>query len=209
MPVAGIIGAIVGVVAALGGVFVALFTSGMFEYLGGKKKPSSESIGKEKLKERILSINSPDFPYQLKPSAKTDFELVWKIADAKWLGIFTKERIKTAYRAYIYLDESKHSVRFWQAIDNVEWVAGAPKVHFQKEFFRGKIISQKSYGVQYGIKEDKSFGKVYEYSFDIKQISGPIRKAALDGGWEFVEVMMKKHAMKPESRSYTNYTNTD
>ena len=37
MPVAGIIGGLIGVIAALGGVFVALFATGMFEYQGGRK----------------------------------------------------------------------------------------------------------------------------------------------------------------------------
>jgi hypothetical protein len=198
MPAAGIIGAIIGIAAALGGVFMAFFATGMFEYQGGKKKPGVASIGKEQLRQDILSINSPGLPYQIKPSGKTDLELYWKIADAHWLGVFAKERINKTYRAYIYLDEPKHTVRFWQAIDNVEWVAGAPKVHYQREFFRGKVIYQKSYGVQYGIKEDKSFGKVYEYNFDINQITEPIRKKTLDGGWEFVEVMMKAHAMTPQ-----------
>jgi hypothetical protein len=197
MPVAGIIGAIIGLAAALGSVFVAFYATGMFEYLGGKKKPGVESIGKEKLKEKILAVNTPDLPYQLTPAEKTDFELIWKIADARWLGVFAKERLKQTYRAYIYLDEQKHAVRFWQAIDNVEWVAGAPRIHFQKEFFRGKVIYQKSYGVQYGVKEDRTFGKVYEYQFDVNDIVGPVRKAALDGGWEFVEVMRKRNAMRP------------
>jgi hypothetical protein len=198
MPVAGIIGGIIGVLAALGGVFVALYATGMFEYLGGKKKSRVTPISKELLRQRITDINSVDLPYQIKPSDKTDFELIWKIADARWLGIFSKERISKTYRAYIYLDEAKHTVRLWQAIDNVEWVAGAPKVHFQKEFFRGKVIYQKSYGVQYSVKEDKSFGKVYEYNFDIGQIVGLVKQAALEGGWEYIEVLQKKHAMKPQ-----------
>jgi hypothetical protein len=202
MPVAGVIGAIIGLLAAMGGIFMALFATGMFEYQGGKKKPGVPSISKDSLREQILAVNSPDLPYEIKPSEKTDFELIWKIADAKWLGIFAKESIKTTYRAYIYLDESKHTVRFWEAIDNVEWVAGAPKVHFQKEFFRGKIIYQKSYGVQYGVREDKTIGKVYEYKFDINNIRGPIQKKVLDSGWEFVEVLMKKHAMKPQPQTY-------
>jgi hypothetical protein len=196
---AGIIGGVIGILAALGGVFIALFATGMFEYQGGKKKPGVPSIDKEKMRQDILSVNSPDLPYQIKPSDKTDLELNWKIADARWLGVFARERIQKTYRAYIYLDEAKHAVRFWQAIDNVEWVAGAPKVHFQKEFFRGKVIYQKSYGVQYGVKTDKTFGKVYEYNFDINQVTEPVRKKVLDGGWEFVEVMKKSHAMKPET----------
>jgi len=196
MPVAGIIGAVIGLLAAMGGVFMAIFATGMFEYQGGKRKPAAESIGKDSLRERILGLNSPDLPYQINPSEKTDLELIWKIADAKWLGIFAKESIKQTYRAYIYLDESKHTVRFWEAIDNVEWVAGAPKIHYQREFFRGKIIYQKSSAVQYGIKEDKTIGKVYEYKFDINEIRGPIKQKSLEGGWEFVEVLMKNHAMR-------------
>ena len=197
MPAAGIIGGIIGLLAALGGVFVALYAAGMFEYRGGKKKPGAASIGKEQLYKNILAVNSPGFPYQIKPAEKTDLEIIWKITDARWLGVFAKERLKQTYRAYIYLDESRHAVRLWQAIDNIEWVAGAPKVHFQKEFFRGKVIYQKSYGVQYGVKEDGTLGKVYEYNFDIHDITGPVRKAVLDGGWEFVEVMRKRNAMKP------------
>jgi len=204
MPVAGVIGAIIGLVAALGGVFIAIFATGMFEYQGGKKKPGVPSISKTALRERIVAVNAPDLPYEIKPADKTDFELVWKIADARWLGIFSKEKISKTYRAYIYLDEAKHTVRFWEAIDNVEWVAGAPKIHYQKEFFRGKVIYQKSAAVQYGVREDKTFGKVYEYKFDINQIRGPVQKAALDNGWEFVEVLMKKHAMKPELQTYQN-----
>ena len=120
----------------------------------------------------------------------------WKIVDAKWQGIFAKEKISKTYRAFMALDEVKHTVRYSEAIGSVEWVAGAPKVHFQSEFFRGRIIFQKSYGVQYGVKEDKTIGKVYEYKFDINAIREPIRQAALEGGWEFVEVLMKSHAMR-------------
>lgn len=202
MPLAGIVGAVIGVLAALGGVFIALFATGMFEYQGGKKKPGIPSVTKEDMRKAILAVNSPDLPYEINPSDKTDFELIWKITDAKWLGIFSKEGLKKTYRAYIYLDEARHTVRLWEAIDNVEWVAGAPKIYYQKGFFRGKIIYQKSSSAQYAFKEDKTFGKVYEYKFDINQIRGNIQKQALDGGWEFVEVLMKKHAMKPETGAY-------
>ena len=195
MNIAGIIGGIIGLLAALGGVFIGIYASGAMEYKGGKKKPEAESIGKAALLEQIQKLNSPALSYQIKPSETSDLEITWKIVDAKWLGIFAREKIRKTYRACMTLDEAKHTVRYWAAIDNVEWVAGAPKVHYQREFFRGKIIYQKSYGVQYGVKEDKTIGKVYEYKFDINAIREPIRKVALEGGWEFVEVLMKSHAL--------------
>jgi hypothetical protein len=196
MNIAGIIGAVIGLVAALGGVFVGIWASGVMEYTGGKKKPEAASIGRAALLKNIQALNSPDLPYQIKPSQTSDLEIEWKIVDAKWLGIFAKEKIKQTYRACLVLDEAKHTVRYWEALGSVAWVAGAPKVHFRSEFFRGKIISQKSYGVQYGVKEDKTIGKVYEYKFDINAVRDPIRQAALEGGWEFVTALLKTHAMK-------------
>jgi len=107
-----------------------------------------------------------------------------------------RESLKKTYRACMVLDEGRHAVRYWEILANVEWVAGAPKIHFRSEFFRGKIIYQKSYGVQYAIKEDGKLGKAYEYRFDINAVRGPIRDTVRASGWEFVEVLMKKHALK-------------
>jgi hypothetical protein len=196
MDTLGIIGAGIGLAAALGGVFAAVWATGAFEYLGGKKKPGGSPVSRETLLKQILNLNNPEAAYQIAPSEKSDLEINWKIVDAKWLGIFAKESIRKTYRAYMVLDEPRHTVRYWEAIDNVEWVAGAPKVHYQNEFFRGKIIFQKSYGVQYGVKEDKTWGKVYEYGFDINNIRGPIRDKALENGWEFVEVLRRRNARK-------------
>jgi hypothetical protein len=193
---AGIIGGIIGLIAALAGVFIAIWASGALEYTGGKKNPQSEPIGKEELRQRIIAVNSPDLPYEIKPSEKSDLEIVCKIVDAKWLGIFAKAQLKQTYRACMVLDEAKHTVRYWEAIENVEWAAGAPKVHYRSEFFRGKVIYQKSSGTQYGIKEDNSVGKVFEYNYDINAIRGPVKQAALGGGWEFVEVLRKRNAMR-------------
>jgi hypothetical protein len=192
----GIIGGICGIIAAGAGIWVAIWATGAMEYTGGKLKSRVEPIGKLTLKKQILSLNSPDMPYQIKPSDKSDLEIEWKIVDAHWLGIFAREQLKETYRACLALDELKHTVRYWEAIDRVEWVAGAPKVHYSSEFFRGKIIYQKSAGVQYGIMGDKTLGKIYEYKFDIKTIREPIKQAALKGGWEFVEVLRKRNTMK-------------
>jgi len=74
-------------------------------------------------------------------------------------------------------------------------IGGAPKITFQKEFLRGKILWQKSWGVQYGIREDLTLGKVYEYKFDINEVREPIKKTVEANGWEFVPVLRKSHAV--------------
>ncbi|MFZ3166453.1 MAG: hypothetical protein WA130_02475 [Candidatus Methanoperedens sp.] len=48
--------------------------------------------------------------------------------------------------------------------------------------------------MQYGIKEDMTLGKVYEYKFDVNRVRDPIVKAIEDSGWEFVPVVRKEHA---------------
>ena len=80
----------------------------------------------------------------------------------------------------------------------VRWVAQAngtaPTFAYQRNFFRGRILYQKTWNVQYGIKDDLSFGKVYEIHFDIRNVRNPLKKVIETSGWEFVQVMNKAHA---------------
>ena len=195
MDILVVISVVIAILAAGAGIGVALRATGLFEYIGGKKKPQTAPLSKPQLQERILGLNSSSLPYEIKPARGTDYEIEWKIVDAKWLGVFATEGIRRTYRALMVLDEARYTVRYWESLANVEWVAGAPKVHFQSEFFRGRILFQKSYGVQYGIKPDGTPGKVYEYKYDINALRDPLKKTVEDGGWEFVPVLMKKHAL--------------
>lgn len=77
----------------------------------------------------------------------------------------------------------------------MEWIAGAPTVSYREQFFKGRILFQKSWGIQYGIKEDGTLGKVYDYKFDISMVRNSIKKLVEDNGWEFVPVIRKKNAI--------------
>ncbi len=173
---------------------------GFFQYLGGKKKTPS-AIGKEALKEKILALNSPELPYQITPAKETDFLLEWKIVDAKWYGIFSKERVEKTYHALILLDDNRKTARYYEELGSVEWHIGTdgiskPSVLYRKEFFKGRILFKKSWGVQYGIKESGEFGKVYKYKFDIGYARDPLKKIVLESGWEFVPVVRKKYTLR-------------
>lgn len=184
---------------AAAGVAAMVWGLGYREYLGGKKRSSAtSSLGKDELKQKLLALNSPDSPYELQPSSETDLILTWKIVDAKWYAIFVKERLRKTYRAFIVLDELRTSARYHEELATVQWVAGSegltPKIAYQNQFFKGRILFQKSWGVQYGAKEDLTVGKVYEYNFDIRHVRDPIKKTIADSGWEFVPVVRKEHA---------------
>ena len=186
---------IFGLIAVGAAVWAMLWGMGFFQYLGGKKKTPS-AIGKDALKEKIIALNSPELSYQIMSAKETDFLLEWKIADAKWYGIFSKEKVAKTYRAFILLDDNRKTVRYYEELGNVEWHVGtdgisAPSVRYREEFFKGRILFKKSWGAQYGIKEDKTLGKIYEYKFDVGYARDPLKKIIEANGWEFVPVVRK------------------
>lgn len=199
MALIGVLFSIFGSITVGAAIWIMLWGMGFFQYLGGKKK-SPSAIGKEALKEKILVLNSPELPYQIMPAKETDFLLEWKIADAKWYGIFSKERVEKIYHAFILLDDSRKTARYYEELGSVEWHIGtngisAPSVSYKEEFFKGRILFKKSRGVQYGVKDNKTFGKVYEYKFDVGYARDPLKKIIEASGWEFVPVVKKAYAV--------------
>jgi hypothetical protein len=157
------------------------------------------------LKKRLLDMNSPDSPYGIRSTGENSLLVEWNIVDAKWWGVLAKERLKEVYRAYVLLDESRTAVRYCEETVAVRWVANAngtaPTFAYQRNFFRGKILYQKTWDVQYGIKEDLSFGKVFEVHFDVGNVRNPLKKVIEGSGWEFVQVISKSHATEQSSRN--------
>lgn len=182
-------------------IVAVIFALGCFEYLGGKKKSQIPPIRKETLKQKLLAINSPALPYEIKPGEETDLITEWKIVDAKWFSLFAINKLKKTYRAYLVLDEFRRAARYCEEELFVSWsvsIDGFPRptvsASYTKKFFRGRILFQKSWNVEYKIKKDMTLEKVYERSFDIENIRGTIANTIEENGWEFVPVVNKKHA---------------
>ena len=191
---------LIALVAAAIGILFAFRATGHFEYLGGRGKNTIPPLPKEVLLHKLLNLNAPSLPWQIRQGENTDLLAEWKIADATWYGIFSKNRLKTAYRAYLLFDESRHAVRQYEEFGSVTWLAGTsgviPMVHYTKRFFGGRILFKKSYGVGYGFKtpHPASAGKVYSYHFDIDEIRIPIVTAVENAGWEWVPVTGRRNA---------------
>lgn len=195
----GLAGLAAGLIGFLAGIGAIIYALGYFEYLGGSKKSNIMPVSKEELKRKLIALNSPELPYVIKPASETDFIVEWNIVDAKWYAIFAKERLSKSYHAYLILDESRKAARYCEETGTIRWMVGAdgslnPVATFQKAYFRGRILFQKSWEVQYGIKEDLTLGKVYEYKFDVNRVRDPIVKTIEESGWEFVPVVRKEHA---------------
>jgi hypothetical protein len=186
-----------GIIGFGAGVFAIIWGLGLVEYMGGKKVPLVVPSSEDELKKRLLALNSPDSPYEIKATNDTDLLVEWKIADAKWWAFLTKERYKSIYRGFLVLDDRRRSARYCEETVSVRWMAGVDgpaSFSYEKNFFRGRILFQKSWGVQYAIKDNLTIGKVYEYKFDVRNVRNPIKRVIEDNGWEFVPVIRKSHA---------------
>jgi len=186
-------------VAAGAGAYFMLRGLGFFQYMGGKKS-SLTAVSKEALVNNLLALNDSAKPYHIIRGEDTDLIAEWKFVDASWYGVFSKSRLRGAYRMSLLVDEARRSVRCYEELGSVTWSAGVngliPRVHFQKSFFGGRILYKKEYGKGYGIKEPRSlkFGKVYDYKFDIDDIRQPVIAAVEESGWEWVPVTARRHA---------------
>lgn len=192
-----------GIVAALVGLYVMLYAIGYFQYLGGKRKPSIPPTDKQELINKILALNNPSKPYHIVKGTETDLVAEWKIADAEWYGVLNKSGLKSVYKAFLQVDESRHAVRCYEELGSITWTVGLqgllPTASFQKSFFRGRILYSKQQAKGYGLKQlsPPEPAKVYDYEFNVNEIRGPIILAVEENGWEWVPVTAKRHVTKP------------
>jgi len=199
MLAASMVGLLLGLIGAGVGLYFALYALGFFQYLGGKKS-SPSAVSKEEEFNRLLALNDPAKPYHVAKGEETDLVAEWKLVDASWYAAFSKNRLSEAYRALLLLDESRHSVRYFEEFGSVSWTAGVsgsvPSVHFRKTFVHGKILFRKQWAIAYSIKDAiaPEAGRVYKFKFDIDEIRKPIQTTVIGSGWEWVPVTARRYA---------------
>jgi hypothetical protein len=197
---AGLVAGAGGLIAAGIAVYVMLYAMGFFQYLGGKKRPHTPPVGKSILIERLLDLNDASKPYCIMRGADTDLVAEWKIADADWYGVLSRNGLKQAYRALLLVDEYRHSVRCCEELGSVAWTVGLNgpilTVSYTKSFFRGRILYNKQNAVGFGLKQvaQPEPQEIYEYKFDVNEIRGPLIMTVEESGWEWVPVTARRHA---------------
>jgi hypothetical protein len=118
------------------------------------------------------------------------------IVDAKYFGMASEERLKKTYRAKMWLDEGSREVKYQEILESQSRSVGvlpAPKLEFSKSLFKGKTLFQKEKSTAFGFKktlDPTSFGKVYDYSYDIEKIRVPIRQVVESAGWKFTQIIL-------------------
>jgi hypothetical protein len=163
--------------------------------LWGKKKAEVAPVAKNELVQRLLALNSPSNPFEIRPSEETNLLVEERIVDAKWreggLGL-TEKQLKKGYKAWLLLDEASHEVRFNEekTTETMEKKGpfGLGGISSQKSTFRGKMYADKEHGSRGSVFGGK---KDYDYTFDVKKVHDPIKKTVEENGWSFNQVFTK------------------
>jgi hypothetical protein len=193
-------GGVFGLLGLGAAIFAAIYATGAFEYLGGKKS-NPNAVDKQTLLNRLLALNDSSKPYHIIKGEDTDLTAEWKIVDASWYGIFRKSGLTEWYKASLLVDETRHTVRCLEEEGSIDWIKGTkglmPALEYEKSGFRGKILFHKSGAIGFGIKDLDTIevGKIYEYKFDVNDIRKPIVEVIEENGWEFVSIRAKRHAI--------------
>lgn len=139
-------------------------------------------VGEDQLRKEIMSINSYNVPIMAQEKGKK-IVLTWKYVDAKWWEILSKRGLTSVYKMIIKINDKKKTATLIDVYNSVSWGAGPTGVKIHMNFFRG-IAMQYEIGKAWGIKENFSLGKLYDYKFDSSEIKDPVMNTILKRGWK-------------------------
>ena len=158
------------------------------------------------LRQKLIDLGASNPLFTIRPGDDCDLYLSHTIVDSKYYGIASKEQIKKQYAAKIWLVEPERTVKYREIIQEQDQSVGvlpAPKLTFQKSFVKGKVLFQKEKSIAFGFKKPAdpgSFGKVYDYDFDVMKIRGPVKKLVEENGWRFEQIILDHKPARQEQR---------
>jgi hypothetical protein len=155
-----------------------------------KPKEGAAPVSRPELLERLLALNDEARPFTIAPDEKADLVAQWNMVDATWWEAFQKAGLSKAYRLRLALDEGRYEVRAFEETGSIEWSVG-PQVRFAGSWFQGIVLLQKERAVACGLKSlaPLEVGKIYDYSFDVEEIKGPVIDIVTGAGWRFASAL--------------------
>lgn len=160
----------------------------------------------EDLRQKLIGLGASSQLFTIKPGEDCDLYLEHTIVDAKYYGIASQEKLAKQYAAKMWLVEPERTVKYREIIQEQERSVGvlpAPKLSFEKSAFKGKVLFKKEKGVAFGFKkpaDPSSFGKAYQYDFDVTKIRGPVKEVVEANGWRFEQIILDYQSAR-EQRS--------
>jgi hypothetical protein len=171
---------LLGMIVLIFVLFVPFFNASVRRvfHFAGIGKPISEA----ELRARILTLNDFDAPAVVEERGKK-LVVTWRYVDARWWELLAKAGLTQTYECHIKLDPRRHEAIVIDVKRSVNWRTGPNDVSIGFFAFRGVDFSIEI-GKQWGIREDFSVGKVYDYKFTTQQIKQPVVNTLLQSGWD-------------------------
>ena len=160
-----------------------------------RAKAGVSPLSKEELLVKLMDLNREDLPFKVEKGGDVDLLAQWKIVDASWYEIFAKANLEKVHKILLSLNEDERTVKVLEESYSVSWRAGVPSFSLEMQKFQGRTIGSKSFGIGYAFKgpDPLSFGKVYQYRFNVSEMKRPIIETVTGSGWDFVPVISKKN----------------
>jgi hypothetical protein len=157
-------------------------------------KPGTAPVSEAELRQRLLAINATDSPLQVVERKRGKMDIVWRLADAKWAGLMTLNKITRTQIIRIKLCGDDAACRAIDISKTIRASADARTLRFgfRFSFFRGIVFFQKEYETQYGLlyKEGRlAIDNVYRYTFDSAEMKSPVMQIVRDSGWKYKPVI--------------------
>ncbi len=146
-------------------------------------------ISREDLVGKLLAINDPKLPWQIKRGEKEDLIAEWKIVDEKWVDMFAANRINRVHKLRFRFEPKNYTVHIQDVERNVAWrvgVDGRPQATLRASGARGINFYQYDWGASYGVIYKDGKLKVdfaYNYKFNLQEMKNPLIEIVVENGW--------------------------
>jgi hypothetical protein len=157
-------------------------------------KPGVLPVSESELRRRLLAINDLDVPFHVVERQGKKLEVVWRLADAKWVGLITANKVSRVEILRLRLSEHNKSCRAVEISKAIKTSADGTTLQFafSFSFFRGIVFGQWEYEKQFGLiwkDGGLTFDTAYEYKFNLSELKNPVVNIVVSSGWSFKPVM--------------------
>jgi hypothetical protein len=148
--------------------------------------PGVSPVSLEEMRRRLLAVNGLDVPFQVREGKRGYLIAEWRLADARWTGLFEQAGLSISHWVKMKLDGESHVVRVIDFSRTVRWSASVARAAFSFSFFRGITFGDLGTGESYGVLfKDGSWtvNRAYQYSYNLSELKQPLAVAIVSGGW--------------------------
>jgi len=146
-----------------------------------RPKAGIQPVSEPELRQRLLAINAMDVPFHVVEKKGKKLDVVWRLADAKWVGLMTANKVSRVEIMRLRLSERDKSCRVVEISKAIKASADGTTLQFafSFSFFRGIVFGQWEYEKQFGLifrDGGLTFDTAYEYKFSLSEIKEPHRQ---------------------------------